>query len=915
LEVLEDRTVLSPVVQPIAPIPSNDVQPTDGPTPLVLQTLSYFSEVDGATLLPGSVKISTPPTHGSAAIDPATGNITYTANSGFAGTDLIGFTVSDTNGLTAKPAFVNEVVTLPTANPDNIDTDAGNPVTIAVLANDSSQGAPLNPATVAVVGGPHHGSVAIDPKTGNITYTSVASYSGTDTFSYTVKDQNGVVSNAALVSVVVNRPQANDDFASTITGKAVVIAVLANDADPDGPNKLNLSSVAVVTGPAHGSVAVDSSTGNVTYTPNAGFSGSDSFTYTVTDVNNAVSNPATVTIAVQNQGGGVAINPVTIDTDAGNAVTIDVLAADTDPAGLNPATVSVTTPASDGGTSVDAATGRITYTPAAGFAGTDSFTYSVKDNNGAVAGSATVSVVVNRPKANDDFATTSAGNAVVIPVLANDTDPDGPNKLNASSVTITGGPSNGSILVDSTTGNVTYTPNFGFAGTDTFTYTVMDVNNAVSNTATVNVVVTKPQANDTFGTTDSGFPITINTLANATDAGGTLVPASTAIVTGPAHGTASIDPTTGNITYQSNIGFNGTDTLTFTVADNNNTVSNVATITIVVNRPTASPDAGTSNVNTPVLMNVAANDSDPDGNQFLNSSSVTITTPPSHGTVSVSGTGEVTYTPAFNFVGTDTFAYTIADAHGAVSNPATDTVTVQGPGAGLPVGPVLIALPAQPLPPAPAGLDRNTLFVTGLYRDLLGRQGDAAGVSAWVKSLQQGASRTAIAQAILNSSEHLTAVVSGYYETFFNRAPDEAGLTGWLSALQGGMSQQQVVLRMLTSQEFLAQHASVDSFVNALYADVLGRTGDIGSVVAWDLALGTGIISRAQAVLAFLNSTEAQQGIVDAYYAGFMGRAADNAGVTDWLSALEGQHLTFDGAAADFLASSEYAQALATGIR
>ena len=88
LEALEDRRLMTL----IAPIPSNDVQPTDGTTPLVLQSLGYFSVVDGATLLPNSVTITTPPSHGTATVDPSTGNITYIAQVGFSGTDNVGFT-------------------------------------------------------------------------------------------------------------------------------------------------------------------------------------------------------------------------------------------------------------------------------------------------------------------------------------------------------------------------------------------------------------------------------------------------------------------------------------------------------------------------------------------------------------------------------------------------------------------------------------------------------------------------------------------------------------------------------------------------------------------------------------------------------------------------------------------------------
>src|SRR5262249_40061495 len=206
--------------------------------------------------------------------------------------------------------------------------------------------------------------------------------------------------------------------------------------------------------------------------------------------------------------------------------------------GFAPSTVAVQTAPNHGSTAVDPGTGKITYTPSAGFSGTDTFTYTVKDVQGHSFGPAAVSVVVNRPKANDDFASTDAGNAVTIPVLANDTDPDGPDKLNVGSVKIVGGPAHGGVVVDHATGNVVYTPAAGFSGTDMFQYTVTDVNNAESNAATVNVVVNRPTANDDFGTTDSGFPIALDVLANDTDPDGPgkLVASSVQVVNGPAHG-------------------------------------------------------------------------------------------------------------------------------------------------------------------------------------------------------------------------------------------------------------------------------------------------------------------------------------------------------------------------------------------
>jgi hypothetical protein len=475
------------------------------------------------------VQITTPPAHGTATIDPSTGNITYTAAAGFSGTDRIGFTVTDSNGVTSLPAYVNEIVSLPVANPTTVGTEAGQPVTIPVLAADASTAAPLDPTSVTVPTGPTHGTVTVDPSTGKITYTSAAGFSGTDTFTYTVADTNGAVSNPATVSVVVSRPQANDSDATTREGSAVSIPVLSLAA---GPSKLVPGSVAVTGGPADGTTAVNSTTGTVTYTPMAGFSGTDSFTYTVADVNGAVSDTATVTIAVQSPTGGSAdvVNPVATRTGRSTPVTVNVLSVDSSPVGLAMDSVTVTSAPGHGTTTVDATTGKITYTPTAGFTGTDTFTYSVNDNSGTAAGSGTVTVVVTGPQANDHMGVTAAGQSVVISVLAGDTDVD--NALVPSSVKIVAMPAHGAVTVDAATGDVTYTAGSNFAGTDSFSYTVQNTNNVVSNPAMVTVVADRPGASDAFGTTDSGFPIAIDTLAGDTDPAGqsALVPSSVTIL-------------------------------------------------------------------------------------------------------------------------------------------------------------------------------------------------------------------------------------------------------------------------------------------------------------------------------------------------------------------------------------------------
>src|SRR5262249_54261734 len=117
---------------------------------------------------------------------------------------------------------------------------------------------------------------------------------------YMVADDGGLFSNIATVTVTVQTnqpPVAVDDTASAISGNPITINVVANDTEPD--DGINPNSVAIVSAPANGTATVDPSTGLVTYTSDAGFTGTDTFRYTVQDALGAVSNQATVTIIVR----------------------------------------------------------------------------------------------------------------------------------------------------------------------------------------------------------------------------------------------------------------------------------------------------------------------------------------------------------------------------------------------------------------------------------------------------------------------------------------------------------------------------------------------------------------------------------------------------------------------------------------
>jgi len=284
-------------------------------------------------------------------------------------------------------------------------------------------------------------------------------------------------------------PVANDDSDTTPEDTPVTTNVAANDTDVDGT--VVASTVAIGRGPSNGSV-VNNGDGTVTYTPNADFNGSDTYTYTLRDNNGAPSNVATVTIAVGSVNDPPIANDDTVLTDKDTSIPIKVTLNDSDLDGTIDRATIVIADAPASGTVQITGDGTITYSPNPVFSGIDQFTYTVKDNEGATSNVAMVIVTVagvNAPPiAEDDVATTKSGVPVSIAVLSNDSDPDG--SLVPETVTTLSEPESGTATVN-WDGTITYTSVEGFVGPDQFTYRVEDVHDAISNEATVNVVVSE----------------------------------------------------------------------------------------------------------------------------------------------------------------------------------------------------------------------------------------------------------------------------------------------------------------------------------------------------------------------------------------------------------------------------------------
>ncbi len=298
-------------------------------------------------------------------------------------------------------------------------------------------------------------------------------------------------------------PVAGDDSTTTDESSARVITVLHNDTDPDG-DALHVASIDT-TGTI-GSATLNGD-GTITYDPNgkfrslkAGETATDSFEYTAGD-RTAESAPATVKVTVTGLNEAPSAAADTATTFESGAVRITVLSNDTD-ADADPLRVgSIDTTGTVGAATVNG-DGTITYDPNGKFrslkvgqTATDSFRYRANDghvNSSPATVTVTITGLNEPPGAVADTATTAKSRSVQIPVLTNDTDPDG-DALHVASIDTTG--TQGTVT-QNPNGTLTYDPNHHFdslgasqSAHDTFKYKASD-GHQDSNAATVDVTVT-----------------------------------------------------------------------------------------------------------------------------------------------------------------------------------------------------------------------------------------------------------------------------------------------------------------------------------------------------------------------------------------------------------------------------------------
>jgi len=461
------------------PVAVGDAYSLDEDTVLTLAAsagvLVNDSDPDGDALTAQVVSV---PAYGTLTLN-SDGSLTYTPNTGFNGTDRFLYQASDgvyTSDTVQVTITVNHLNTAPAAVSDSYTGSEDDPLVVAatagVLANDSD--ADSDAIYSELVSLPSNGTVVLNSD-GSFTYTPNADFQGTDTFLYAASDGAAYSADTTVTITVgaVNDPPVAvaDTFRVAVDAMLAVYAengVLANDTDADGDGL----TATLISGPANGSLTLDTD-GYLLYVPNDGFHGADTFSYVAGD-GQLTSPVVTVTIHVNT----LPVVPTdSYEVDEDTVLEVDaasgVLSNDVD---LDGDSLTATLFAATAhGTLTLNADGSFTYTPNAGFHGTDSFTYAASDGwEDSLGGSVTISVasVNDAPTAVDDQYTVADAVLTIkasLGVLANDADPDG----DALTATLASEPAYGTLTFNAD-GSLSYVPGAAFVDGDSFTYTVSD---------------------------------------------------------------------------------------------------------------------------------------------------------------------------------------------------------------------------------------------------------------------------------------------------------------------------------------------------------------------------------------------------------------------------------------------------------
>jgi len=275
--------------------------------------------------------------------------------------------------------------------PDINATFVNTAVTGNVGTNDIQPAGTTYGAAVAKPGNP---TSALPVINANGTYSFTAAQVGVYKFSVPMCPGSVVSPDCPLIDLIItvsdasattNKPFANTDMATTPINTPVTLNTLANDKAGNNTSvTLNPASVTVTQAPLHGTISVNSSNGNITYTPNTGYTGYDTLTYQVADLSSPTPQTATayqiITILPASSANSTLASDDYNSTRLNTAVSGNVAGNDNDPEGNTQTVTAQTTTVPGKGTLVLAANGSYTFTPVTGFSGPVNYPYQICDN-------------------------------------------------------------------------------------------------------------------------------------------------------------------------------------------------------------------------------------------------------------------------------------------------------------------------------------------------------------------------------------------------------------------------------------------------------------------------------------------------------------------------------------------------------
>ena len=449
---------------------------------------------------------------------------------------------------------------------------------------------------------------------------------------------------------------------SITTNEDVATTTILTITDPEMKRDGSII-YSTTTNPSNGIITLSGN--KITYTPNKNYNGTDSLKFKAND-GSIDSNEATISITISPVNNAPILQNIT-STSTNELTEFKFTATSTDPDG-DAITYSLT-PTTTGAV-INANTGEFKWTPTEEQGpSTHTFTITVKDTSNATTSQSftiTVNEVNSAPTVPNITLVTDKNISTTTTLLATDSD----IPANTIKFATTSNPSNGTATISNN--KLTYTPNFNFIGTDIITYKANDGATS-SNIATITVTVNQKNNSpvlQNITSTSTNELTEFKFTATSTDPDGDAI-------------TYSLTPTTTGAVINANTGeFKwtpteeqgpSTHTFTITVKDTSNaTTSQSFTITVneVNSAPTVPNITLVTDKNISTTTTLLATDSDIPANTIK----FATTSNPSNGTATISN-NKLTYTPNFNFIGTDIITYKANDG-ATSSNIATITVTV-----------------------------------------------------------------------------------------------------------------------------------------------------------------------------------------------------------------------------------------------